>query len=207
MQNPNFNLIFGVMFLVFVLGQFINAARSVTRGGSYQVREKNPVAMQIFRKTIGFLWFGAILIYAIRPGWISWATFSLPVWVRWGGFALWALAMPLLWWVEISLGKNFNTTLHLREEHTLVTDGPYRFVRHPMYAVQIPLILAWLPASANWLVGLPGLIGGLVIFALRIPHEEQVMLERFGDEYREYMRRTGRLLPRWRLLTKQPNST
>jgi protein-S-isoprenylcysteine O-methyltransferase Ste14 len=200
-QNMRFNILFGVMFLIFVLGQFVNVSRSVLRGGQYEVRERNPVAMQIFRKSIGIVWFGVILIYTIRPEWISWASFSLPIWIRWIAFGIWAMAMALLWWVELSLGRNFNTTLHLREEHTLVTEGPYRYVRHPMYAAQIPLILAWLPASANWLVGLPGLIGGLVIFALRIPEEEKVMLERFGDEYRAYMDQTDRLLPRW---WKQP---
>jgi protein-S-isoprenylcysteine O-methyltransferase Ste14 len=185
------------MFVIFILGQFINAVCSVTRGGKYEVREKNPLAMQVMRKSVGIAWFGAIILYVTKPSWIAWATLSLPTWLRWLGFGVWAIAMPILWWIEISLGKNFNTTLHLREEHTLVTSGPYKYVRHPMYAVQIPLILSWLPASANWLVGLPGLLGGLLVFIFRIPQEEKIMLERFGQDYRDYMDRTGRFLPRF----------
>lgn len=197
MSERGFQLLFGSMFVIFVLGQFINAVRSVRRAGEYEVREKNPLAMQIMRKSVGIAWFGAIIVYVIKPDWITWASFSLPLWSRWLGFSVWGICMPLLWWIEISLGKNFNTTLHLREEHTLVTEGPYKYVRHPMYAVQIPLILSWLPASANWLVGLPGLIGGLVVFLFRLPQEEKVMLERFGDDYRDYMEQTGRFLPRF----------
>jgi protein-S-isoprenylcysteine O-methyltransferase Ste14 len=197
MSERGFQLLFGGMFVVFILGQFINAARSVTRGGEYEVREKNPLAMQIMRKSIGMAWFGAIILYVTKPSWIAWANLPFPSWLRWMGFGVWAISMPILWWIEISLGKNFNTTLHLREEHTLVTNGPYKYVRHPMYAAQIPLIFSWLPASANWLVGLPGLIGGLLVFVLRIPQEEKVMLEHFGQEYQDYMNRTSRFLPRF----------
>jgi protein-S-isoprenylcysteine O-methyltransferase Ste14 len=198
MSEAVFRILFGVMFAIFILGQFVNVSRSVIRGGKYDVREKNPVAMQIMRKTIGFAWFAAILSYVFDPGWIEWASFTIPIWFRWTAFALWAVSMAGLWWIEISLGNNFNTTLHLREDHTLVTTGPYRYIRHPMYAAQIPLIFSWLPASANWLVGLPGLIGGLLVFALRIPHEEEIMMERFGEAYREYMQQAGRFLPRFR---------
>jgi protein-S-isoprenylcysteine O-methyltransferase Ste14 len=197
MSEHGFQLLFGGMFVVFILGQFINAARSITRGGEYEVREKNPLAMQIMRKSVGIAWFGAIILYVTKPSWIAWANLPFPTWLRWLGFGVWAISMPILWWIEISLGKNFNTTLHLREEHTLVTNGPFKYVRHPMYAAQIPLILSWLPASANWLIGLPGLIGGLLVFVLRIPQEEKVMLERFGKEYQDYMDRTRRFLPRF----------
>jgi protein-S-isoprenylcysteine O-methyltransferase Ste14 len=202
MSERDFQILFGMMFLIFISGQFVNAFRSMRAAGEYQVREKNPLAMQIFRKTVGIAWFGAIIAYVVKPEWVQWASFSLPIWIRWAGFAIWAVSMPILWWVEVSLGKNFNTTLHLREEHTLVMEGPYKYVRHPMYAIQIPLILSWLPASANWLVGLPGLLGGLILFALRIPHEEGVMLERFGEPYRNYMQRTGRFLPRLRVIKR-----
>ena len=54
-----------------------------------------------------------------------------------------------------------------------------------------------LPGEGPVNVYLPGLIGGLLVFTLRIPHEEKVMLERFGQEYRDYMNRTRRFLPRF----------
>jgi protein-S-isoprenylcysteine O-methyltransferase Ste14 len=156
--------------------------------------------MQIFRKSIGVAWFGAIGLYVFKPEVVQWAAFSVPNWLRWASFGICAIFMPILWWVEISLGHNFNTTLHLRDDHNLITEGPYKYVRHPMYAALVPIILACLPASANWLVGLPGIFGGMIVFALRIPQEEKVMLERFGDSYRVYMQHTGRFLPRLRSL-------
>jgi protein-S-isoprenylcysteine O-methyltransferase Ste14 len=203
MGERGFQNLFGVMFAIFILGQFINATRSVTRGGKYEVKEKFPIAMQVMRKSIGIVWFGAIFVYVFKPEWIAWASFPLPNWVRWVGFGIWATFMPILWWVEVSLGKNFNTTLHLREEHNLITNGPYKYIRHPMYAAQIPLILSWIPTSANWLVALPGVIGGFLVFTLRIPQEEKVMQERFGDAYQDYVDHTGRFLPRF---NKRPQS-
>ena len=104
------------------------------------------VLMQIIRKSVGTAWFSAIILFVVKPEWIAWAFFPLPTWARGVGFGVWAISMPILWWIEIALGKNLYTTLHLREQHTLVTSGPYRHIRQPMYAAHIPLILSWLPA-------------------------------------------------------------
>ena len=104
--------------------------------------------------------------------------------------------MALIWWVQWALGSNFSTTLHVRDEHTLVTHGPYRWVRHPMYAVLYVHMVALFLISANWLIGGALLLVLTLVVAVRLGKEEAVMVEKFGDEYRAYMERTGRLLPR-----------
>jgi protein-S-isoprenylcysteine O-methyltransferase Ste14 len=98
-------------------------------------------------------------------------------------------------WVQRALGANFDVTLLVCAEHTLVTTGPYRWVCHPMYSVLFLFELAVL-LTANWFVGGVPLVALTLIVATRAKREEAVMLNTFGEAYRHYMERTGRFLPR-----------
>jgi protein-S-isoprenylcysteine O-methyltransferase Ste14 len=138
----------------------------------------------------------AILAYLFRPSWIAWATMPLPIWLRWVGAVLGAVSLPLLVWVQRSLGNNFSTVLHVHSKQTLITNGPYHRVRHPMYTVLFLLSVGLMLVTANWTIGLFWLGGLIGVVANRIDHEEAVMLEQFGDQYRDYMRRTNRFLPK-----------
>jgi protein-S-isoprenylcysteine O-methyltransferase Ste14 len=93
------------------------------------------------------------------------------------------------------LGRNWSVTLEIREHHSLVTHGVYSRVRHPMYTA----FWAWAAAQAlllpNWFAGFAGIVGFGVLFFLRVPHEERMMIQTFGDEYRRYMQQTWRVLP------------
>jgi protein-S-isoprenylcysteine O-methyltransferase Ste14 len=82
-----------------------------------------------------------------------------------------------------------------RREHTLVTKGPYRWVRHPFYDAVALSVVATSMAAANWFLLL---IGGLVfmLMIVRTRMEEEKLLSRFGDSYRAYVERTGRFVPR-----------
>jgi protein-S-isoprenylcysteine O-methyltransferase Ste14 len=96
----------------------------------------------------------------------------------------------------VALAQNWTPVLEVREGDTLVTTGPYRLVRHPMYAAAYVINVGMSALSANWLVAV-GLLAGLtLLYAVRVRDEEQMMIDAFGDEYRDYMRRTGRLVPR-----------
>ncbi len=94
------------------------------------------------------------------------------------------------------MGKNLTDTVHVRADATLVTSGPYRWVRHPYYVSTALLIASVTLLTANWFIGLSGLVC-LALLVLRTPKEEQKLIERFGDDYRRYMETTGRFLPRW----------
>jgi protein-S-isoprenylcysteine O-methyltransferase Ste14 len=148
------------------------------------------------RAVLGLGYVGALLVYVFFPSILAWAAFPLPSWLRWIGAGVTAAALLLLAWVQWSLGKNFNTTLHLREGHTLVVSGPYRWVRHPMYTALFLLGVGFLLLTANAFVGVPLLVALPVIVIQRIGKEETMMVEQFGNEYRSYMQRTGRFLPR-----------
>jgi protein-S-isoprenylcysteine O-methyltransferase Ste14 len=144
---------------------------------------------------LGLMGFVAIIAYAIKPDWLSWAALPLPFWLRWTGLGIALLGFVLLQWAQTALGKSWSDTPRMIREQALVTSGPYQFIRHPIYTAFILILGSTLLISANWFIGLAW-IGMIVLETTsRIGFEENLMLEYFGDQYREYMKRTGRLLP------------
>jgi len=150
------------------------------------------------RSAGGLVAIAALVLRVAKPEWLAWS--SMPLWpvLRWTGVVVGFAATLLLVWAHRTLGKNFTGTLHLRAEHTLVTSGPYHWIRHPMYTALLSIALAFFLLSANWFIGAM-FIGGLTaVIATRMPKEEQVMASRFGSDCQSYAARTGRLLPRLR---------
>ncbi len=111
-------------------------------------------------------------------------------------------ALWLFWRSHADLGLNWSVTLEIRKEHQLITNGVYRSIRHPMYAAIWLFSLAQALLLANWLAGPAALVTFAPMYLLRTPREERMMCEIFGQEYRDYMARTGRLFPR--LTPKSP---
>jgi protein-S-isoprenylcysteine O-methyltransferase Ste14 len=145
-----------------------------------------------------------VTVTQLLPAWLwigtpflGFADVDLPVAVRAAGFAVALSSLAFLWWVHDSLGRNFSPWLELRAGHALVTAGPYARIRHPMYTAGFLLALSYGPLSGNLLMGTIPFLGLIPLVLVRLPEEEAMMLLRFGDAYRAYMRRTGRLLP-WR---------
>jgi protein-S-isoprenylcysteine O-methyltransferase Ste14 len=122
----------------------------------------------------------------------------LPVWLRVSGAILVVAGLTILFWAQHVLGRMFSPNLELLDDHKLITAGPYRWVRHPIYSSFFVFLVGSGIITRNWLIGLVEL-AILVNMAIRIGREEKMMLERFGDQYREYMKTTGRLFPRLRM--------
>ena len=137
------------------------------------------------------------IVYVLTH-WFDFADYRLPTWAGWVGAAVFAIALWLLWRSHADLGRNWSPTLEISEGHALVTYGVYRSIRHPMYAAHLLWGIAQAMLLQNWIAGLPALAVFVPLYLLRVPHEEQLMLDHFGEEYRLYMNRTGRLMPRFR---------
>jgi protein-S-isoprenylcysteine O-methyltransferase Ste14 len=151
-----------------------------------------------------------ILLTAMRPGtlvlpllylltsWLSFADYSLPGPVKALGAMLIVASLVLFAKSHAALGRNWSVSLEIREGHELVTGGLYARWRHPMYSA----ILGWSVAQGllleNWLAGWSMLPAMLALVAVRVPREERMMTERFGDAYVAYMARTHRLAPKLR---------
>jgi protein-S-isoprenylcysteine O-methyltransferase Ste14 len=134
--------------------------------------------------------------FLIHPCWVDFAAVGLPGWLRLGGLPVGVAGVSLFAWMFRHLGLNVTSTSMPRAQATLVTSGPYRWVRHPMYTAAIILLIATVLFTANWVVALGG--GGVMgLLVLRSRVEEQRLVEKFGDAYRNYQRTTGRFWPRW----------
>jgi len=194
MDELVFHAIYSIAYVGLIVVRVIAGWSAIRAKGKVEYKE-SKLNMAV-RGIVGLGYVGVLLVYVVYPGFLSWAIVPLPAWVRWIGAGLALGCIPLIAWVQWTLGRNFHTTLHVREGHTLITGGPYRWVRHPMYTVLFLFGLGLMLVTANWAVGGPLAVALALIVAARVPHEEAVMIEQFGDEYRAYMQRTGRFLPR-----------
>ena len=163
--------------------------------------EREGVVLAVARGVWVVLAVAFPILYALRPEWLDWGRFPEPLALRAVlGTCLAAAHATLLVWAHRALGPNFSSSLRMREGHELITTGPYRWVRHPLYGAALLLYAGLGVLSANWPVGLGGITFILFILLVRTPREEQMLLEAFGAEYSAYRERTGRVLPRipWR---------
>jgi protein-S-isoprenylcysteine O-methyltransferase Ste14 len=147
------------------------------------------------RAVAALLLYLPVIAYVAIPQCMNWASFVLPVWIRWFGFLVGLLTIPAAAWVLRSLGHNVSETVLTKREHQLVMAGPYRWVRHPLYTTGITLFVALGLMEASWFVLFMTTVAALFIRLLVIPAEERELMEKFGDRYRTYMGRTGRMLP------------
>ncbi len=159
-------------------------------------RSEEGIFIMIGLRLCGLLALIAFVAYLINSSWMIWTSVPLPTWLRWIGGCLAVFAVPpLLFWTFHSLGKNLTDTVVTRRDHTLVTHGPYRWVRHPFYDVVLLWVISVSLLAGNWLLALLG-VSVFAMMVIRTRIEEEKPIERFGDEYRAYMARTGRFLPR-----------
>jgi protein-S-isoprenylcysteine O-methyltransferase Ste14 len=192
--NDSFSLALLVEFTLFVgIRRFFQLRLAQAQPKS---EPQGPASDRLLVLIESIAFFGGVLLYLIAPQTIAWATLPLPLWVRWAGILLGAVSLAGLLWVHTALGKNWSAWLELKEGQTLVTHGPYRRVRHPMYTALYGLYIGWTLLTANWLLGAAWIVTFTLLTATRIRHEEAMMIERFGEVYREYMKKTGRFLPK-----------
>ncbi len=135
------------------------------------------------------------LLYILGIPWLFQFSLEFPFLMKWFGLSLLALSSVLLVWIHIELGTNFSRSLKIKNRHKLITTGPYRMVRHPMYSAFIMMWVGFFLLSCNSIIGLSSLLY-LTIIVFRIPKEERMLQEYFQKEYYRYIQYTGRLLPK-----------
>jgi protein-S-isoprenylcysteine O-methyltransferase Ste14 len=128
---------------------------------------------------------------------LDFADYQLPAAIAWIGAGVMVFALWLFWRAHSDLGTNWSAVLELSRDHQLVQHGVYQRVRHPMYSAIFLFSAAQGMMLSNWLAGWGALVAFWLLYAERVAREEQLMLDRFGDQYADYMQRTGRLTPAW----------
>lgn len=191
------------MFRWLILGILLSAIgtsgyfrRRARVDGNTIARREEGASFVALRAVVTLPLLAAIVTYVINPRWMAWSAFNAPDWLRVAGAALGILSIPAVYWVLTSLGKNVSETVLTKPHHELVTAGPYRWIRHPLYTTGLTLLLAVGLMAANVVLLLFALLAAILIRYVVIPREEAALERRFGDEYRRYTLRTGRLLPR-----------
>ncbi len=134
----------------------------------------------------------------IFTSWLNFANYYLPQLVRWIGTIFFISACWFLWRSHADLGKGFTFLLEIKNKQVLVKEGVYKYIRHPIYAAHLVWALAQLLLIPNWIAGPSFLLLSIPLYLYRIPKEETMMIKQFGEEYKRYMKKTGRILPKFR---------
>jgi protein-S-isoprenylcysteine O-methyltransferase Ste14 len=184
-----------VLLMAFVLVWASNLIRVRGSGGIVYSKREN-LLLAAFSRSLVVASVAGVVIYALEPRSLPWSHLPLPGWLRVVGFFVGGAGVALLHWVLTTLGRNFSMSLVVKKDHSLVVDGPYRWVRHPMYTALSTIFLGLFLLTASWLVGGTAALAYGAIMIVRTPQEERMLRDRFGAEYVTYARGTGRFLPK-----------
>lgn len=150
--------------------------------------------MNIIRFGGLILWLSPI-VYLVNPNLMDWSKIGLPESARWLGVGFGLFCTFGIYWLFSSIGSGISPTSATRKEHKLVTHGIYHWIRHPLYTIGSSFIISFGMMADNWFIAAFGVLA-FTLMAVRTPKEEANLIEKFGDEYREYMKHTGRFLPK-----------
>jgi protein-S-isoprenylcysteine O-methyltransferase Ste14 len=114
--------------------------------------------------------------------------------VRWMGVVLSAIGFTLVFWSGLALGRQYSADVTIQEDHHLITNTIYRYIRHPRYLGVIALSIGVSCIFRSW-IGLVTSLLFLVILLYRIKDEEILMHTEFGGEWETYCKRSWRLIP------------
>ena len=196
-----FRLIFlNVCVLIYSIRRYYGAkiqslTEKISRSERWTESAKYEGKTSVVSRTIlSPIWVVALILFFVSPPWMAWSALPFPMWLRWAGIGLAMVCLPFLAWVQNTLGNHWSVHLKLRADHKLVTDGLYKWIRHPMYVVLFLFIVSVGLVSASLLIAILNMLL-IIVFYNRVNKEEEMMTQRFGDEYRAYKQRTGRFLP------------
>jgi protein-S-isoprenylcysteine O-methyltransferase Ste14 len=200
-QEEAFRLAFIAIFapMFSITGYFRRKAR---RSGEIIPRAREGKFSMLLRSLFAAPIYLSFLAYMIHPEWMRWSSISLPIWLRWLAIAVGLGMLPVLYRVVSTLSNNISETVFTKKDHKLVTLGPYRRVRHPLYSVATIIFVSLGTVAANWFIIVMAILIIIVIALIVVPEEEAHLIGKFGPEYREYMKRTGMLAPPVNLIGK-----
>lgn len=201
-----FKIAFFVIFFSFayVMTAYTKKARARKEDRATRIKMHDdhevPLLLRL-RQLFGIPFYLGILVWTFAPKYMEWSDMDLPAWARWGGLVLGILAIFINAWshrtLSRKLGKDFDPALRLLKVPALVREGPYAKLRHPIYLAFFLMQISVLLLTSNWLIGLCGIAIIISVMAIRVPEEEQLLTEQFGEEYRDYVRQTGKFLPKF----------
>jgi protein-S-isoprenylcysteine O-methyltransferase Ste14 len=189
--------IFTAIYFVAIVVEMIIRAPLNQKRKQEKISEQRVTRQE--RILLGLLFLGMFFVPVIyaASNWLDFANYTLPAWAGWLGVLVLAGALFVFWRAHADLGLNWSPSLEIREKHELITRGIYGVIRHPMYASQWLWVIAQPLLLQNWIAGFLNLLVFIPFYFLRVRTEEQLMTEKFGDQYHAYMQKVGAVLPKF----------
>jgi protein-S-isoprenylcysteine O-methyltransferase Ste14 len=185
----------GIYFLALIIEMIIRAPLNKRRRQEKMSEQRVTGQEMLILSLLLLGGFIVPLIYALT-NWLDFANYTLPAWASWLGVLILAAGLFIFWRAHADLGLNWSPTLEIREKHELITRGIYGVIRHPMYASQWLVAIAQPLLLHNWIAGFLNLLAFIPFYFIRVKAEEQMMLDSFGAQYQEYVKKTGGVLPK-----------
>jgi protein-S-isoprenylcysteine O-methyltransferase Ste14 len=183
------------VFVVLAVAWYILRIPHARRSRRTPVAHGESGPREITLLLISLTGLGILPIIYVATGFPRFSAYQFHPEQAWIGVGTAIAALVMFHLTHRALGRNWSVTLEVRESHKLVTDGVYRYVRHPMYTA----FWLWAVSQAlllpNWVAGPAGVFGFGTLYLFRVDREERLMLRAFGDAYQAYMARTARLIP------------
>ena len=188
-----FNWAWIILFIIIVVVRKIHERKA----GELSSLKKTP----FLEAALMLLWgvaSGVLPFFYIFGPWLDFADFSfkMPPALGVAGIIIFLISIWLLHRSHADLGKLWSSTVEPEAKQALIIDGIFKYIRHPMYSAHVLWGIAQILLLPNLIAGPLALVLIFATIALRIPREEQALLDEFGDTYREYMQRTGRIFPK-----------
>jgi protein-S-isoprenylcysteine O-methyltransferase Ste14 len=178
-----FKAVFVLAFAYAATVATLTARRAARRHGDTvnQLTHEVPALVAV-RAALGIVFYAALIAWLFWSDRFAWSYVPIPLVWRWFAAILFVPVLAFFTWSVRTLGTNYRGGVGLYAEHELVTHGPYRRLRHPIYTAFIAImILVWV-MTANWILGASGLALVVSIAVVRIPIEERELEARFGRE-------------------------
>ena len=189
--------IFTAIYFVGIIAEIIIRAPLNQKRKQEKMSEQRITSQE--KTLLGLLFTGMFLVPIIyaATNWLDFANYTLPAWAGWLGVVILAGAIFVFWRAHADLGLNWSPSLEIREKHELITRGIYGVIRHPMYASQWLWVIAQPLLLQNWIAGFLNLLVFIPFYFLRVKAEEQMMMEKFGDQYHIYTQKVGAVFPKF----------
>ena len=190
-----FRTLFVLAFIFMVIIRVYYQSKVLHDKGKIEIKEGRLSLIAGSIAALTSIVFGAEYIFF--PGYFSFAyILRFPDWLRWLGALFLAGGITILGVAHHHLGKSFHSLVVSKENQVLVETGPYRWIRHPIYTAYLMNYLGGGLLSSNLVLTTVPVIMYVILVATRMGQEETVLIELFGQKYVDYMKRTGRLVPR-----------
>jgi len=184
-----------LVFVMLAVGWYVIRYKYARRSRREKILRTDRGPRETALLLISLTGLGIVPLVYVATGIPHFAAYTFHPLQAWLGLFVAIAALVMFHLTHRALGRNWSISLDVREDHQLVTHGIYRRVRHPMYSAFWLWAIAQALLLPNWVAGFSGLVGFGSLYFGRIVREERMMLETFGDGYRAYMARTGRIFP------------